>query len=110
MILYQYKCANGHSFERMARLSDFDKAVPCPICSKSAAREVTAPGLAVRTMADDARIYGEHNITHRGTNADGSVTSLPNSPADQCGCGNCASHRRRASVTAVAEPGKELYI
>ncbi|HLW52747.1 MAG TPA: hypothetical protein VKW06_07880 [Candidatus Angelobacter sp.] len=105
-ILYQYACSDGHRFEQFAQLADFDKAVRCKVrgCRKPAAREIHAPGLAFRAMASDADAYHRHNITRRVEG--GTVTALPNSAADQCKCGACSRHRRRASVTDVAEPGK----
>lgn len=106
MPLYDYTCDAGHVFERMAAISDFDKAVLCK-CGRPAARVVLrAPGMNFGHGV--AKVYHEHNITHRHERA-GGVTALPNSPADQCGCGDCSQHRRRASVTDVAEPGKDRY-
>jgi len=107
LILYQYTCAAGHHFEQLAEMSEFDKAVPCPTCGRSAARAITAPALNFRVMREQERVYHEHNVTHRRESE--TMTSLPNSPADQCQCGDCGSHRRRASITNVAEPGKEVF-
>ncbi len=110
MILYDYRCADGHHFERMAELSDFDKAVPCKVsgCRKPAARVIVqAPGLHFRVIRAQEKTYHEHNITHEKPGS--VVTALPNSPEQQCQCGDCSTHRRRASVTDVAEPGKNRY-
>jgi hypothetical protein len=111
VILYDYQCDAGHMFEHLAELADFDKAVPCIVanCRRPAARVIVhAPGM--NFGAGERRVYHQHNITAPGRSADGTVVSLPNSVADQCQCGDCASHRRRASVTDVAEPGKARYI
>lgn len=56
--------------------------------------------------AEDERIYREHNVTHK--HAKGGVIAEPNSPSMQCQCGNCGSHRRRASVTKTADKGKDV--
>lgn len=69
------------------------------------------PGSA--TAREDARVYSEHNCTHTEVQRfedgglSGTITKTPMPVSDQCRCGNCQSHIRRAGVTAVGEPGKE---
>lgn len=57
------------------------------------------------------KLYREHNVTRHGrgrTGGGGVLEYAPNSPADQCQCGDCASHRRRAGVTGTADKGKDI--
>lgn len=36
MPLYDCKCQNGHSFEKMIRLSDRESPIECPVCGETA--------------------------------------------------------------------------
>lgn len=56
-----------------------------------------------------ARTYAEHNVTHRHYPGGGVDLAEPNSPAEQCQCGDCASHRRRAP-SQTADKGKSVEV
>jgi putative FmdB family regulatory protein len=47
MPIYDYECRRHGEFRNWASLADFDKAVPCPVCSKPAARSVSAAYLGM---------------------------------------------------------------
>lgn len=111
MPLYEYQCARGHRFERQVPLAQFDYAQPCPQCGLPGEQILTrAPG-TVGVFSDrgvalaEERVYREHNVTRHIEGE--AVTADPNPPSLQCTCGDCGSHRRRAGITATAEPGKD---
>lgn len=39
MPVYEYKCKNGHTFERVLKLSEFTEEFPCPNCPNRLDRE-----------------------------------------------------------------------
>ena len=113
-MIYEMECVNGHQFERVLPLSQFDFE---HLCDCGARAQVTVFPGSVRAHHSfetagamvDERIYRAHNITHEQTQTlatGATITVKPNSISDGCKCGNCASHAKRAAVTAVAEPGK----
>lgn len=109
MPLYDFRCSKGHEFERFKRL---DSAAD-EVCSCGSVAEIVvlrAPGMLgceSATAREDERVYREHNCTHTEVQMGGALVKTPLPPSMGCTCGNCASHVRRASVTSVAEPGKE---
>lgn len=116
MPLLDFICtANAHTFERFIPLPDWDKAQLCDKCGSLA--EVFYPG-GFRGMrpggghsaAEDRDFYFNHNITYRAGTSESEVQQAPNSHVDQCQCESCGRHRRRASVTEVADVNKEVRL
>lgn len=56
----------------------------------------------------DEREYKEHNVTRRVIRRDGSLVREPVSHSMQCQCDSCRAHRKRNSVTGVADPNRSL--
>lgn len=121
-MLFTFRCGAGHHFQAEGEYSQFDMAKPCAVsrCKQPAFMLVTemgpmhTPGGA--SASADRETYFAHNVTFTGTSADGTVTQHPNSHSLQCGCEKCCRHRKRASVTEVADAagrnsaGKEVRI
>ena len=49
--IYQYRCGNGHQFDRFYTVKDHDSAVSCEVCDLVAQQVISAP-LSVRVKAD----------------------------------------------------------
>lgn len=60
------------------------------------------PVYAGQTASLERDQYFEHNITYTGGTPE--IQHRPNEQDLQCQCDGCRGHRRRASVTEVAEP------
>lgn len=115
MPVYDFQCDGGHKFEAFSHVSNFNRRRACPVCRKRSRRVdfLTAPALAFTLAAVDRDVYLKHNVVHTGqaSGADGGfVRFRPNSHADQCQCGNCSSHRKRAMVTETADVGKDVSL
>lgn len=114
MILYDYLCKNGHSFETFSTLAEFDMCKPCPNCGKPGERVIVAApamhGFETPLARRQREIYHQHNKTSHGSDVNGAVAWEPLAPSEQCQCGDCGSHRGRVSVTGVADPRKDVVI
>src|SRR4051812_16769429 len=96
-------------------LRDYDSRKGHAVLDEIAA-EKRAPGMVGcfsdrGIYAHDEQVYREHNITHTdvvATEGGGRVRRAPAPKGGGCTCGNCAAHCKRAAVTGVASPGKEI--
>jgi putative FmdB family regulatory protein len=102
MPLYDYQCANGHRFERMVPLAQFDFAQLCECGAGAKQIFPKFPGMNLSSAEVERAAYMEHNITFTGGSKE--VQHKPNEHAQQCQCDGCRGHRRRANVTGTAEP------
>lgn len=59
MPLYDFKCADGHKFERMVPLADFDDSQHCA-CGTIATRVISPIRFSVENVGYDCPITGEH--------------------------------------------------
>jgi hypothetical protein len=109
-----FRCTENaaHVFERDIPLAKTDYAQRCEFCNARAEQYFPyAPGMfspSGKLVTAERETYFQHNITYTGGTKE--VGFKPNSASEQCQCGNCASHRRRASRTEVADVGKEVRI
>lgn len=58
----------------------------------------------------DAAQYAKDNITFAHSPGGGVEWAKPNSPEDQCQCGACKRHRKRAPITQTADVGKSVEV
>lgn len=52
--------------------------------------------------------YRTHNVVRRVTRENGDMVREPVSHTMQCQCESCRNHRKRASVTGVADPNRSI--
>jgi putative FmdB family regulatory protein len=66
MPTYEYRCPDGHDFERFNRkISDAESELPCPVCGKPATRRLTGgAGLVFKGSGFYLTDYGKN--AHRG--------------------------------------------
>jgi putative FmdB family regulatory protein len=65
MPTYEYRCPDGHTFERFFRtISGAETEVSCPECGKTAARLMSASGFAFKGSGFYLTDYGKN--AHRG--------------------------------------------
>jgi len=65
MPTYEYRCPDGHTFERFFRtISGAEAEVSCPECGKTAARLMSASGFAFKGSGFYLTDYGKN--AHRG--------------------------------------------
>jgi putative FmdB family regulatory protein len=65
MPTYEYRCPNGHDFERFFRkMSDATGDVTCPVCGAVAVRRLSASGLVFKGSGFYLTDYGKN--AHRG--------------------------------------------
>lgn len=58
MPLYDFKCANGHAFERMVKLADFEAEQRCA-CQSPATRVISAPRISSVSYDYECPITGK---------------------------------------------------
>lgn len=58
MPLYEYKCGNGHKFERFLKLEDYQEPQLCA-CTNPASRVISAPMFHVENVAYDCPVTGK---------------------------------------------------
>jgi hypothetical protein len=56
----------------------------------------------------DEQEYRKHNVVRREVRRDGSLVREPVSHSMQCACDSCRAHRRRNSITGVADPNRSI--
>lgn len=113
MPLHHFRCVGetAHEFERFIRLPDWDKAQLCECGARAEVFYPNFPGMFTpggASATEDREFYYNHNITYTGGSAE--VKHSPNSHSEQCQCESCGRHRRRASVTDVADVKKEVRL
>ena len=74
MPTYEYRCPEGHRFERFAKMSEAAAELPCPECGKLAARQLSGgAGLVFKGSGFYLTDYGKN--AHRKGGADGGAKS-----------------------------------
>ena len=74
MPTYEYRCPDGHRFERFAKMSEAAAELPCPECGKLAARQLSGgAGLVFKGSGFYLTDYGKN--AHRKGGPDGGSKS-----------------------------------
>lgn len=115
MPLHNFRCVGNpsHEFERLIPLVDWDKMQRCACGARADVFFKKFPGMQTpggASVSEDRAFYLNHNVTYRAGTPESEVMQAPNSHANQCQCESCGRHRRRASVTEVADVNKEVRI
>lgn len=74
MPTYEYRCPEGHTFDRFAKMSEAAAELPCPTCGKIAVRQVSGgAGLVFKGSGFYLTDYGK-NAHRTGTDGRPSAT------------------------------------
>ena len=61
MPTYEYRCPDGHEFERFAKMSESASELPCPVCGKPAERRLSGgAGLVFKGSGFYLTDYGKN--------------------------------------------------
>jgi putative FmdB family regulatory protein len=99
MPTYEYRCPDGHDFERFNRkISDAESELPCPVCGKPATRRLTGgAGLVFKGSGFYLTDYGKN--AHRGTEP----TSAGKKEGGDSSSGESKSSESKASESKSSE-------
>src|SRR3954466_15629077 len=100
MPTYEYRCPEGHDFERFYRkISDAATEVACPVCGKVAERRMSA---GAGLLFKGSGFY----LTDYGKNAHRSSGSAPKSTEGGSGSGDSGSSSSSGTSTPAASETK----
>lgn len=95
MPTYEYRCPNGHEFEKFYRsIGSAEAQVACPVCGEIAERQMSAAGFAFKGSGFYLTDYGKNAHRDKGTE--------PRKPSSDSG----ASSDAGKSDGASGESGK----
>jgi putative FmdB family regulatory protein len=98
MPTYEYRCPEGHHFERFAKMSEAAAELPCPECGKMAARQLSGgAGLVFKGSGFYLTDYGKN--AHRKGGPEGGKTESPSGESS-----SDKSTEPKSSETKSAEP------
>lgn len=109
MPTYEYRCPEGHTFDRFAKMSEAAAELPCPTCGKIAVRQVSGgAGLVFKGSGFYLTDYGKN--AHR-TGSDGKAPGTSSkhetgeSSSNDSASGETASSDVKSSDTKPASAG-----
>jgi putative FmdB family regulatory protein len=74
MPTYEYRCPEGHHFERLAKMSEAAAELPCPQCGKPATRQLSGgAGIVFKGSGFYLTDYGKN--AHRKSGPEGAAKS-----------------------------------
>jgi putative FmdB family regulatory protein len=106
MPTYEYRCPDGHDFEKFVRnISMASAELPCPVCGKIAERKIAAgAGLVFKGSGFYITDYGKDGKKDQRTNAAAAASSLAEKSASKSD-GNASSEVSK-SESAKTESSK----
>ena len=81
MPVYEYRCARGHTFEAIQRMSD-EPLSACEVCGKPAQRVLYAPAIHFKGTGFHNTDYGTRKRPRDGDKADGAAKDGGSSSSD----------------------------
>jgi putative FmdB family regulatory protein len=103
MPTYEYRCPDGHSFERFAKMSEAASELPCPTCGKLAMRQLSGgAGLVFKGSGFYLTDYGKN--AHRKPGPEGAAA--PSSNGDSAG-GESKAGEKSADVKPAESKSTE---
>jgi putative FmdB family regulatory protein len=101
MPTYEFRCLNGHDFERFfSKISDSPSELECPVCGQLAARQISGGGgLVFKGSGFYSTDYGKN--AHRGPGAKGEAKET-----GEQGAGSGGESRKGDSSAASAASGE----
>jgi putative FmdB family regulatory protein len=104
MPTYEYRCPDGHTFERFFRtISGAETEVSCPECGKTAARLMSASGFAFKGSGFYLTDYGKN--AHRG--GDSPAEKAKKTAESTSGSESKGSESSAESKSSDAKPAAE---
>ena len=71
MPTYEYRCPNGHDFERFSKISESQSTLPCPVCGAVAERRISGgAGLVFKGSGFYITDYGKDGKGPRKADAE----------------------------------------
>ena len=93
MPTYEYRCPDGHTFERRAKMSEAASELECPVCSKIATRQLSGgAGLVFKGSGFYLTDYGRN--AHRN---EGAGKPAEKAPSESSGEGGAKSESKPES-------------
>ncbi|HET7456337.1 MAG TPA: zinc ribbon domain-containing protein [Gemmatimonadaceae bacterium] len=101
MPTYEYRCPNGHDFERFSKISESQSTLPCPVCGAVAERRISGgAGLVFKGSGFYITDYGKDGKKDQKAPAAKSGDASPASG----GGGESKSDAKTAGDAAAAKP------
>ena len=101
MPTYEYRCPDGHRFERLAKMSEAAAELPCPECGKLAVRQLSGgAGLVFKGSGFYITDYGKDGKKAATAGASDSAPSTSDSGASKA---SSASESSSAEKSATSE-------
>jgi putative FmdB family regulatory protein len=100
MPTYEYRCPDGHEFERFAKMSESASELPCPVCGKPAARRLSGgAGLVFKGSGFYLTDYGKN--AHR--KGGGETVASGEKKSGEASTGDSGESNSRAANTKSAD-------
>ena len=64
MPYYDYKCSNGHIFEKLSSMKDRNVLKKCPNCKQHGTKVVTKPNMIMKTKPGEQNIIDSSPMAH----------------------------------------------
>ena len=101
MPTYEYRCPDGHEFERFAKMSESAAELSCPVCAKPAARRLSGgAGLVFKGSGFYLTDYGKN--AHR--KGGGETVASGAKKSGESGDGPATASDTKSSDTKSSEP------
>ena len=106
MPTYEFRCPDGHEFERFYRkISDAVAELPCPVCGKAATRQLSGgAGLVFKGSGFYLTDYGKNAHRKTAPSADGAKST--DKPAETTSSDSTASKSEKPAEPAASAPSK----